>query len=96
MLSLTLPPELEMAIVAEAQRQCTTPELLAIAALQAQLINKGHGGTTTPPGSLADFLGDAIGCLDSSQVTPEGAAMSQETGRKFAAGMISKRDQGKL
>jgi hypothetical protein len=78
MVTITLPPELEKPITEEAQRKGTTPELVALDTLR-----KGFLPDTPPPtpeGTLADFLGDFIGCLDSGEVVPAGARMSENIG----------------
>lgn len=95
MLTVTLTPELESALTLQADQRGTTPELLAIAALQAHFL-KGNGAASVGDASLADFLGEAIGSLDSGQVVSGGAALSEDSGRQFAAGMVKKRRDGKL
>jgi hypothetical protein len=95
MISVTLTSELEAALVAQASQRGTTPELLAIATLQAHFVN-GHGPEVPEPGSLAELLGTSIGCLDSGQFVKNGARLSETTGRKFAAGMMKKRRDNKL
>jgi hypothetical protein len=46
--------------------------------------------------SLADLLKGYVGVLHSSEHVPGGAAMSEDTGKKFAAGLLKKRNAGRL
>ncbi len=46
--------------------------------------------------TLADFLKDHIGVIHSNEHIPGGARMSEDTGKKFAAGMVEKRRKGRL
>lgn len=93
MVTVTLPPELEQSVVEKARQQGITPELLVLDELRLRF-----SPVLPPPsesGSLADFLGEFIGCIHSSEVVPGGAQMSTDTGKKFAAGMVKKRlEQG--
>ncbi|MDQ2733259.1 MAG: hypothetical protein M3Y56_16540 [Armatimonadota bacterium] len=88
MLTVTLPPELEETVVERAHQQGTTPERLVLDELRLRF-----SPVPPPPsekGSLADFLGDFIGCIHSSEFVPGGAQMSTDSGKKFAAGMVKK------
>ena len=46
--------------------------------------------------TLADYLKDHIGVIDSGEHVPGGAHMSEDTGKKFAEGMVEKRRRGRL
>ena len=46
--------------------------------------------------TLADYLKDHIGVIDSGEHVPGGARMSEDTGKKFAEGMVEKRRKGRL
>ena len=46
--------------------------------------------------SMLDFFTGYVGILNSSEFVSGGAQMSQDTGKKFAAGMLKKRSEGKL
>jgi hypothetical protein len=94
---ITLPPDIEQVLIEHARQQGTTPELLALASLRerflpSSLLDRSSEGE----GTLADFFGKHVGVLHSSEHIPGGARMSEDTGRKFAAGMINKRQQGRL
>jgi len=43
-----------------------------------------------------EFSAGYVGNIHSGEFTPGGAQMSQNTGRKFARGMLKKRQTGKL
>jgi hypothetical protein len=97
MLTITLPPELEQAIEERAQEQGTTPELLVLGDLRERYLPERQPEPPVVEGqTMADFLKDFIGCIDSSEAYPEGSRLSEDTGRKFAALMVEKRRQGKL
>jgi hypothetical protein len=95
MVTITLPPELERVVTVQAQQQGTTPELLTLDKLREVLLP----AITPPPvteGTLADYLGEFIGCLDSGELIPGGARMSENIGERFAEGMLQKRREGRL
>lgn len=94
-MNLTLPPEVENALAAAAQQKGTTPELLALECLRDKFLN-GAQPTQYPPGSLAEYLKDYIGAISSKDRFPEGSRMSEDTGKKFAEGMVEKHRQGRL
>ena len=96
MATITLPPALELAITREAQRQGTTLEILALDKLTASFFPASPIDDTFEGESLADFLGDFIGCIDSGEIVPGGARMSENTSEKFAEGMLAKREAGHL
>ncbi len=96
MLSITLPPELEHALSEQARAQGTTPELLALDSLRERFTNTAVSEPAQTNQTMAEYWADFIGCLHSSDFVPGGAQMSTDSGRKFAQGMVSKREQGKL
>ena len=95
-MTITLPWGLERALTEQAQRQGTSPELLAVDCLRERFAPMSQPEEPQTEGSLYDFLAGFIGALHSSEHIPGGAQMSQDTGRKFAAGMAVKRQAGKL
>ena len=98
-MTITLPQELERILEEKARQQGTTPDLLAIDSL-TKLYLPPVSKTPDEPDSegrtMADFLKDYVGCIDSSAVYPEGSRLSENTGRKFAALMVEKRKKGQL
>ena len=93
MVTITLPPELEQTVTERALQQGTTPELLVLNELR-QIF------TPVPPlaagQSMADYLKEFIGCIDSSETYPEGSRLSENTGRKFGELLQKKKREGKL
>ena len=100
MVTITLPPELEKAVTERAKRQGTTPELWTLERLHQVLHLEGTLEHTpelaAEGGSMLDFFAGYVGVLHSSEFVPGGAQMSQDTGRKFAEGMLTKRQKGTL
>ena len=96
-MNVSLPPDLEQAVMEHAREQGTTPELIVIDSLRERfLLSPPLSIPTEGEGTLADFLGKHIGVLHSSEYLPGGARMSEDSGKKFAAGMLQKRQQGRL
>jgi hypothetical protein len=94
---ITLPPDIEQVLVEHARKQGTTPELLALDSLRERFIpSRLPKRIAEDEGTLADFLGVHIGVLHSSEHIPGGARISEDSGKKFAAGMVKKRQQGRL
>ena len=52
-----------------------------------------QAGPSEAQGTLADFLQGHIGILHSSEYMPGGGRMSVDSGKKFAAGLLKKRQQ---
>jgi hypothetical protein len=100
MVTITLPPELERVATERAKQQGTTPELWALdklhQSLQSEAVIEPAPEPTSDGGSMLDFFAGYVGVLHSGEFVPGGAKMSQETGRKFAEGMLKKRQEGKL
>lgn len=100
MITITLPPELEQAVTQRAQRQGTTPELWTLDTLRQFLQSDIPSASAPEPdsedGTMLDFFAGYVGVVSSSEFVPGGAQMSPETGRKFAEGMVKKRQEGKL
>jgi hypothetical protein len=101
---ITLPSEIETALSGEAERLGTTPELLAARILHERFedaaIPEDQGEGITPdkpePKNLAEFLGDFIGCVDSSHGTGKTSNLSERTGDAFAEILQQKRREGRL
>ena len=96
-MTLKLTPEIEKALAEAASQQGTTPELLALDCLRERFVPSMAAELPAgQEGSLADFLAGHIGVLASGQHVPGGARMSDDAGRKFAAGLLQRRAQGRL
>jgi hypothetical protein len=94
-MNIALTPEIEQALTAEASRQKTTPELLALDCLRTRFVPPADV-PTNGNATLADYLVGHLGVLSSSEVVPGGARLSEECGKKFATGLERKRQQGQL
>jgi hypothetical protein len=84
MVTITLPPDVEAELVKEAEKQGTTPELLAVDCLRNRFAPAPEAGADEK-GSLFDFLSGYIGTVDGSR-----EALSERTGERFTEGMLEK------
>ncbi len=96
MATITLPPELEHVMNEQAHRQGTTLEMLALNKLNAYFLPAAPVENTSEGETMADFLKDFIGCIDSREMVPGGANMSEYTGRDFGAMLRKKHQEDKL
>ena len=96
MVTITLPAELEKAVLEEAAKKGTTVELLTLDVLQGRFLKPTAPKQAPKGATLADALADYIGAVDTRGKYPEGSTLSENTGRKFAQGMVEKRKRGKL
>jgi hypothetical protein len=91
---ITLTPDIEQALAAEARRLGCTPEQLALDSLRERFLSLE---SDRPPAevqaTLADFLRGYLGVLHSSEHVPGGARLSENSGRKFATGLAAQRQQ---
>jgi hypothetical protein len=91
---ITLTPDIEQALAAEARKLGLTPEQLALDSLRARFLSPERERVpTAEPGTLADFLCGHVGVLHSSEYVPGGARLSEDSGRKFAARLLAQRQQ---
>ncbi|RJP26478.1 MAG: hypothetical protein C4527_15050 [Candidatus Omnitrophota bacterium] len=94
-MKITLTPAIESALCEEANRQKTTPEMLALDCLQNRFVTKkGDDPSETEQKTLADFLVGHIGVLSSGNHIHGGARLSENCGQKFTAALVQKRRQG--
>ena len=100
MLTITLPPELEILVNEQSRSQGTSPQMWTVEILRRALESsksQAEMNSANPvDGTMADFFEGYIGVIDSSEFVNGGAQMSTDSGRKFAEGMIQKRKSGKL
>jgi len=91
-MQITLTADIENDLTHYAKHQGIRPEMLALNVLRewfaAHSIDES---STDEDGSLADYLADHIGVISSSEYVPGGAQMSKDCGKKFAEGMLKKR-----
>lgn len=109
-MTIELTPEIVAPLAIRAQQRGLTPEETAREILRAELGAVNGAGSVTNgaeigaeepeleavPRTLADLFAGRIGVVDSGLLVPGGANMSQDPGRKFAAGMLEKRRLNKL
>lgn len=96
MVTITLEPVLEQIVTEQARQQGTTPELLIQNVIRQKYLPALDLESPSNGQNMADFLKDYIGCIDSSEIYPEGSYLSEDTGRKFSELLLEKRKQGKL
>jgi hypothetical protein len=96
--TIVLTPEVERELASRAQRQGTTPDLLADTYLRERLFAEaeenqlGNGG----PRTLAERLKGYVGVLSSSEHVPGGAQMSERTGEQFSQILLDRQAGGRL
>jgi len=91
---LTLTPDLEQALAAEARKLGIPPEQLALDSLRERFMPSEAAVSLATGETLADFLREDIGVLHSSEYIPGGARMSEDSGKKFAAVLVALRQKG--
>lgn len=91
---ITLTPDIEQALAAEALKLGLTPEQVALDSLRERFLapenDLSRGGEEA---TLADFLRGHLGVLHSSEHVPGGARLSEESGRKFTAVLLAQHQQ---
>ena len=91
---ITLTPDIEQALAAEARKLGCTPEQLALDSLRERFLSpESDRSPAEAQATLADFLRGYLGVLHSSEHVPGGARLSENSGRKFAAGLAAQRQQ---
>lgn len=77
-MEITLTPEIEEGLVQQARQLGISPQELALESLRRQFATAPQTEASGEVGqTLADFLGDTIGALDSGEFIPGGARMSE-------------------
>ena len=96
-MEITLPEEIEKALVAEAKERGIPPEQLALESLRREFVHPAQGNNPAEGhGTLAEYLSDYIGTLHSSEHVPNGARLSESTGEAFVRALAEKREHGRL
>ena len=83
-MKITLTPDMERTLIEQARKLGTTPEQLVVDSLTERFAS----AVPESQGTLADFLHEHIGVLDSRKYIPGGARMSENSGKKFAAELL--------
>ena len=92
LMKIALIPDLERALAEQAHKQGATPEMLALDYPRERFLSSSTAESMAEEqGTLADFLTGHISVLSSSEHVPGGARMSENSGKKFAAGLVKKR-----
>ena len=96
-MTITLTAELERALTERAERQGTTPELLALSDLQALYVLEATPQGEAQGRTLADVLAGRLGAIDSSAHTGgQPSRLSEDDGRSFSDHLAEKRRQNRL
>ncbi len=85
MTTITLPPDLEERLAAEARRRGTTAEFLALDSLRRLFVPNGAGDEVVAGESLFDDLSTYIGTVDGTS-----EALSEDCGRRLAEGLAER------
>jgi hypothetical protein len=91
MTTITLPPDLEERLAAEARRRGTTAELLALDSLRQLFVPNGADDRAVAGESLFDSLSGYIGAVDGTS-----EALSEDCGRRLSEGLEERQRQGRL
>ncbi len=91
MTTIIIPPDLEQAILEEAERRGVAPEAVAVDSLRRLFATPGRGGELSGDGSLVDFLGPYIGTVSGAS-----EAFSEASGRRFADGLVEEYERGRV
>ena len=90
MITISLPSDLEGALLEAAQRQGTTPELLVLDSLRILFLPApAPKETTHRDATLADFLAGYIGVVEGTT-----EALSDNCGQHFVEGLLEKQQRG--
>ena len=89
MTTITLPPEVEEPLTEAAQKQGTTPELLAVDCLRKLFTPSPTVAVPAESESLFDFLSGYVGTVSGSS-----EALSENCGQRFAQGLVEKQQRG--
>ena len=90
-MTLTLTPDIAEALIEQAQKQNLTPEQIALDSLRRRFVVSDE-----QPETMLDFLGDFVGCIDSSELVDGKSTLSEDNGKQFAELMQLKRQKGQL
>ncbi len=89
MTTIVLPPDLEVDLTQQANREGKTIETVALERLRQSPLSQPL--PATPPKNLKEFLGEMIGRLDGSN-----ESLSENCGERFTDYLVEKQKAGKL
>ena len=90
---IMLTPDMERMLTEQARKLGITPEQLVVDSLKERFASASASAVSETQGTLADFLHEHIGVLDSREYIPSGACMSEDSGKKFATGLLKQHRQ---
>jgi hypothetical protein len=82
-MQVTLTPDIEEALIKQAGKTGTTPEILVLEVLREHLSEMQEPDELSSNKTLAEFLGDQIGSLATGDYVPGSANLSEHTGKRF-------------
>jgi hypothetical protein len=91
MTTITLPPEIELPLVAAAQQQGISPERLALESLRRIFVPAATAEVPESTKTLADLLAPYIGMVEGSS-----EAYSENCGERFTAGLLEKHNRNSI
>jgi hypothetical protein len=91
MTTIVVPPDLEAALVAQAQIEHTTPEQLALDTLRRHFLRPPAAPVESTGPTLEDFLKGFIGTVNGSS-----EAMARKSKELFAESLMEKKRRGHL
>lgn len=91
-MSIVLSPEVERALAEAAQREGTTPDLLADSLLSERLFRNGSDAPAEPR-NLAEYLADHIGVLSSVKDGVSEGDLSERTGEQYTKILLAREAQ---
>lgn len=88
---IMLTPDMERMLTEQARKLGITPEQLVVDSLRERFASES--AVPESQGTLADLLHEHIGVIDSREYIPSGARMSEDSGKKFATGLLKQHRQ---
>jgi len=96
-MQILLKSDIEAVLTEHARTRGVHPETLALRVLRKYFFPSTTGGDMKEKKeTLADYLGEHIGVIASSEHLPDKSSLSEDCGKKFAKSLSEKRGQGKL
>ena len=90
-MKIMLTSDLERMLTEQARKLGITPEQFVVDSLKERFASAS--AVPESQGTLADFLHEHIGVLDSREYIPGGVRMSEDSSKKFATGLLKQHRQ---